>query len=644
MDARRAALIVATSEYQDPGLRRLRAPAHDAEALARVLGDPEIGSFDVRTLLDSPEYVIREAVAEFFSERRPDDLLLLHFSCHGVKDEGGELYFATINTKLRLLGATAVAAEFVNRCMNRSRSRRVVLLLDCCYAGAFERGMVARADRGVAIEERFGGRGRAVITASTAMEYAFEGDELANAHEAGPSLFTSALVGGLESGEADRDQDGYIGLDELYEYVYDRVRESTPNQTPSKWTYGVQGELYIARRSRPVSRPGPRVLRPIQSEPMPQLTAPERASDADEVDKSEPPLERGERRSRTPTGLLFAGAALLFAPVFMPWGGTALFVLEHTGLSYQQSIVVVVALGGALLALLLTAVLPVRTALATRAGRAAAAPELERRRLRIPAGLAIAGATMLLVALFMSWGSFRSWSFQSMLLPSLVAYSVILAALVAGASGCMLICRTNWLIGTGVLLGAVAASIWGLLLAPTVLLPTSQTHGGSVGAGLWLAAHLILALAACVAGLAVARTTAVRIVLHPPDSAHAWLVVLLGLAGAVTFFVAQVAAVPHAAAMLGVESRSLLAGLWPVVMALLVPICSVLAAPRRFGVALLCGWIGGGTALFFFELFGFFDTTGPALLAFGVTLLALLLVAVQFGRAPTSHLVRQRRV
>ena len=29
--------------------------------------------------------------------------------------------------------------------MNRSRSRRVVLLLDCCYAGAFERGLVARA-------------------------------------------------------------------------------------------------------------------------------------------------------------------------------------------------------------------------------------------------------------------------------------------------------------------------------------------------------------------------------------------------------------------------------------------------------------------------------------------------------------------
>jgi uncharacterized caspase-like protein len=205
----RSALIVASDDYTDPGLRRLRAPASDAHALAAVLQDPEIGGFQVRTLLNQPAHEVNEAVEEFFADRRPDDLLLVHFSCHGVKDEGGELYFATANTKLRRLGATAVAAEFVNRRMGRSRSRRVVLLLDCCYAGAFERGMTARAGTGVGIEEQFGGRGRAVITASSAMEYAFEGDELADAREVAPSVFTSALVEGLVTGEADRDQDGH---------------------------------------------------------------------------------------------------------------------------------------------------------------------------------------------------------------------------------------------------------------------------------------------------------------------------------------------------------------------------------------------------------------------------------------------------
>jgi hypothetical protein len=255
VDQTRSALIVASDQYTDPRLRRLRAPASDARALAAVLQDPGIGGFEVRTLLNEPAHVVTLAVEEFFADRRAGDLLLVHFSGHGIKDEDGELYFAAANTVLGRLGATAVAAEFVGRRMNRSRSRRVVLLLDCCYAGAFERGLVARAGVEIGIEQQFGGRGRAVITASSAMEYAFEAGELADPREVAPSVFTSALVEGLETGEADQDQDGLVGLDELYDYVYDKVRAATPNQTPGKWVFGVEGDLYIARRARPVATP-----------------------------------------------------------------------------------------------------------------------------------------------------------------------------------------------------------------------------------------------------------------------------------------------------------------------------------------------------------------------------------------------------
>ena len=174
MDRTRSALIIASEQYTDPGLRALRAPASDAQALAAVLRDPDIGGFEVRTLLDEPAHVVNLTVEEFFADRQPGDLLLVHFSGHGIKDQNGELYFAASNTVLGRLGATAVAAEFVNRLMSRSRSRRVVLLLDCCYAGAFERGLVARAGPELGIAQQLGGRGRAVITASSAMEYAFE--------------------------------------------------------------------------------------------------------------------------------------------------------------------------------------------------------------------------------------------------------------------------------------------------------------------------------------------------------------------------------------------------------------------------------------------------------------------------------------
>jgi hypothetical protein len=145
--------------------------------------------------------------------------------------------------------------------MRASRSRSIVLLLDCCYGGAFGNGVAVRAAGDVNVLDSFpggrlgGGRGRAVITASNAMEYAFEGDRLADDNSQRPSVFTSVLVDGLATGDADRDEDGWISLDELYEYVFDRVREQTPHQTPTR-NIEMQGELYLARsRRRPLAIP-----------------------------------------------------------------------------------------------------------------------------------------------------------------------------------------------------------------------------------------------------------------------------------------------------------------------------------------------------------------------------------------------------
>ena len=246
-DPHREALIVAADSYEDPKLGALRAPARDAEELARVLGDPEIGAFQVGISLNEPDHVVRRRLSEFFRNRSTDDLLLLHISGHGLKDEDGALYFASSNTSVEDLEATALPSEFVNRQMTRSRSRRIVLLLDCCFGGAFARGMVHRAGEEVAVKDEFDGQGRVVLTASRAMEYAFEGDRLEG--DARPSVFTSAIVEALETGRADRDQDRRISVDELYDYVYERVRDETPSQTPSKWTFDVHGDLYVARSS-----------------------------------------------------------------------------------------------------------------------------------------------------------------------------------------------------------------------------------------------------------------------------------------------------------------------------------------------------------------------------------------------------------
>jgi uncharacterized caspase-like protein len=253
MDGSRVALVIANDQYDDPGLRALVAPAQDAAALAEVLADPSVGGFEVRVLHNAAAQEIRFAVEDFFADRAPEDLLMLHFSCHGLKNAAGELFLAVADTKPTRLASTAVAADFVNRQMADSRAQRIALFLDCCYGGAFPRGMVVRAAGEAQVRDAFagqeqvgGGRGRVVVTASSAMEYAFEGGQLATDASA-PSVFTSAVVDGLTTGEADRDGDGWVGLTELVGYVTDRVHRVTPNQNPQMWTFGSQGELLLAR-------------------------------------------------------------------------------------------------------------------------------------------------------------------------------------------------------------------------------------------------------------------------------------------------------------------------------------------------------------------------------------------------------------
>ena len=251
----RSALVVANGRYQDERLARLRSPGQDALALARVLGDPAIGGFQVDLLVDADERTIRRRTAAFFADRDRDDVLLLHFSCHGVKDARGRLHLAAKDTDLSVLGATGVPASFVNDLLADTQSRRVVLVLDCCYSGAFGRGGQVRAGSEVHVAEEFGaGTGRIVLTASSATEYAFEGGELTQS-QASPSAFTGALVAGLETGEADLDADGEISIDELYDYTYRTVRQSTPGQAPMKWSFGVEGNLVVARSVRPAALP-----------------------------------------------------------------------------------------------------------------------------------------------------------------------------------------------------------------------------------------------------------------------------------------------------------------------------------------------------------------------------------------------------
>jgi len=71
VSAQRKALIVANDAYEHDGLGQLLAPSADAQALAAVLGDEQIGDFDVQVVRNEPAHVIQGQVEELFSEARP---------------------------------------------------------------------------------------------------------------------------------------------------------------------------------------------------------------------------------------------------------------------------------------------------------------------------------------------------------------------------------------------------------------------------------------------------------------------------------------------------------------------------------------------------------------------------------------------
>jgi uncharacterized caspase-like protein len=647
----RSALIIASRDYQDPGLRQLRSPAHDAEALAQVLSDPRIGGFEVHTLLDAPSYELSEAVEEFFADRSPDDLLLMHFSCHGVKDEGGELHFATSNTKIRRLAATGLAAEFVNRRMNRSRSRRIVLLLDCCYAGAFERGMTARADTSLNIEEQFGGRGRAVITASSSMEYAFEGGKLTDARELAPSVFTSALVEGLDTGEADRDQDGQVSLDELYDYVYDKVRAATPNQTPGKWTFGMQGNIYVARRARPVTTP------------------------------SQLPSELQQALDHPIAGIRVGAVQELARLIHSRHAGLALaarFALQH--LADDDSRAVSAAAIEALAARPKQETSPpkppahtpekqptvpaVQTPHRPAAARHPQAPQTPPHPIGAPtpptlstrtpapefsapsaevagspwrspasspdqhlgaaSASAVLGAVLLVLSLF---PTFYSGDANSLLAyPHVRWYVIILAVVVTVAGVAAYLPRTRGLTTTGVFIGAVTISTSGLVRGAWFMLGKPSFGVFRTGQWLYLVGHLAIAVAGVLAIRWLSRTPQVQVVFRWRHGLTPYLVLIPCLVNTAALGTLWL----YAHRDNSEASRFWL--LWTAAAALLISTYAAGASPRRFGSALLIGWAVTGAALyadFINDPSLHYDSDNSVgIYLFGATLLAMLITTV----------------
>jgi hypothetical protein len=238
MVVRYRALLIGNSTYpaDEHNLQQLRGPVKDIAAVNRALIDKDTGLFadaDVTLLPEVTSTRALRALGKFFAGADRDDVLLMYFSGHGKLDQNGRLHLCMQDTETTDLLSTAVSNVRINEFADASRARNIVLILDCCYAGAF---------RGADLGDAVAGPGRYVLSSC-------RGTQLANdaTVDNGTSFFTQHLVDGLLTA-SDSDQDGYVSFSDLYAYVDHRLREEG-KQIPARRVDG-DGDLWLAKRPR----------------------------------------------------------------------------------------------------------------------------------------------------------------------------------------------------------------------------------------------------------------------------------------------------------------------------------------------------------------------------------------------------------
>lgn len=242
----RWALLVGVNSYNDPNFGRLNFCVDDVLDLKEKLKalnytviclHDELGHGDSRF---STHDNVEAELIQLCKMVEPDDILLVHFACHGELLNGKPVLILN-NTRLPTLEKTGLSLEEVKQHMRSSQARRLVLTLDACHMG-IETGR--GIDDPQFIHNAYElAEGFALIAASTAQQKAQEW------HGKKHGVFTYYLLEALD-GKADRGSKGFVTVDDLKTYLLDtlkrwRVENGGIIQEPTARTEG-SGDIILA--------------------------------------------------------------------------------------------------------------------------------------------------------------------------------------------------------------------------------------------------------------------------------------------------------------------------------------------------------------------------------------------------------------
>jgi uncharacterized caspase-like protein len=197
--------------------------------------------------------IVNMEIEEFFTNRKRDDLVLLYFAGHGIKDEHEYFYLATINTCMKNYVSTSIPASLVNNIIYNNLPEQRIILLDCCYSGAYIRDLERHNNKRILKINGNKIKDPIILTSSNLMQYSFETNTGRNGIN--NSYFTDIVIGGIRTGNADINFDGFIDCKELYHYSNRRMEKISPSQTPQICDKEKKGNnIIIARNPNLISK------------------------------------------------------------------------------------------------------------------------------------------------------------------------------------------------------------------------------------------------------------------------------------------------------------------------------------------------------------------------------------------------------
>lgn len=258
------AVVIGISRYEHPGITPLKYADRDAQSFVDYLQRPIAkGGRGVPRenvlLLRNEEATyrqIRYALFEFSKQSVRDDIFIIFFAGHGTADplRPNLYYFLPFDSDPKSLGSTALPQADINFALNNYvGAGKVIGFFDACHGAAVSEALAGRdAEDSVSIgrflyETAAAKEGRLLFSASEVYEKSYEAPRWGGGH----GVFTWYLIKGIE-GAADRDNDRFVKLGELVDYVSDKVQRDTENQQHptalGQWDRGIPISVVLKKK------------------------------------------------------------------------------------------------------------------------------------------------------------------------------------------------------------------------------------------------------------------------------------------------------------------------------------------------------------------------------------------------------------